>query len=178
MIQKMDLMVYGCKPSKLKTRENKMNTSTASVLGQVPTLPTAVAPATSTKTLATVMLAAGVSAMVVVADQMIDSWADTHTVASWLALWVVAVVAIALLRGVTRTWAQNLMSGLDAWSAHVARRRADERIWAMAQTDPRMMSDLQVAMDRASEEGTPDHDLETLMTRRASRIVRDRLYYI
>jgi hypothetical protein len=40
------------------------------------------------------------------------------------------------------------------------------------------MSDLQVAMDRASETPGPVRDLETLMTRRAARVVRDRLYYI
>jgi len=101
-----------------------------------------------------------------------------HVLAAWLALWAVAVLAIVLLRGLTRHLAQNLMTGLDAWSAHVARRRADERLWAMAQSDPRLMSDLQVAMDRAPEAVSPVRDLETLMTRRAARLVRDRLYYI
>jgi hypothetical protein len=48
----------------------------------------------------------------------------------------------------------------------------------MAQSDPRLMSDLQVAMDRASEATGPVRDLETLMTRRAARLVRDRMYYI
>ena len=38
--------------------------------------------------------------------------------------------------------------------------------------------DLQVAMDRASETQGPVRDLENLMTRRAARLVRDRLYYI
>ena len=90
----------------------------------------------------------------------------------------VAVLAIVALRGLTRHLAQNLMSGLDAWSAHVARSRADERLWTMAQSDPRLMSDLQVAMDRASETPGPAQDLENLMTRRAARLVRDRLYYI
>jgi hypothetical protein len=99
-------------------------------------------------------------------------------VAAWLALWAVAVLAIVVLRGLTRHLAQNLMTGLDAWSAHVARSRADERLWSIAQSDPRLMSDLQVAMDRASETPDPVRDLETLMTRRAARVVRDRLYYI
>jgi hypothetical protein len=60
----------------------------------------------------------------------------------------------------------------------VARGRADERLWAMAQSDPRLMSELQVAMDRASEDTGPARDLENLMTRRAARLVRDRMYYI
>ncbi len=156
-----------------------MNTTTSkSVLGQMPA-PVAVAtPATSAKTLSTVLLAAGVAALVVMADQMIDVWAETHVVASWLALWAVAVLAIAALRGVTRLMAQKLMGGMDAWSARVARRRADDRLWAMAQSDTRMMRDLQTAMDRADDVNTPAADLTTLMGRRAARIVRNRLYHI
>ena len=155
-----------------------MNTASKSVLGQMPA-PVAVAtPATSAKTLSTVLLAAGVAALVVMADQMIDDWAETHVVASWLALWAVAVLAIAALRGVTRLLAQNMMGGLDAWSARVARRRADDRLWAMAQSDTRMMRDLQTAMDRADDHNTPAADVTTLMSRRAARIVRNRLYHI
>jgi hypothetical protein len=136
------------------------------------------APRSSSKTLANLLLTAGVAAWVVGVDQMIDNWAESHVVAAWLALWAVAVLAIVVLRGLTRHLAQNLMTGLDAWSAHVARSRADERLWLMAQSDPRLMSDLQVALDRASETKGPVRDLETLMKRRAARLVRDRMYYI
>lgn len=153
-----------------------MNTATKSILGTLPAMSSA--PSSSSKNLANLLLAAGVAALVVGVDQMIDSWAESHVVAAWLALWAVAVLAIVALRGLTRHLAQNLMSGLDAWSAHVARSRADERLWTMAQSDPRLMSDLQVAMDRASETTTPARDLETLMNRRAARMVRDRMYYI
>jgi hypothetical protein len=82
------------------------------------------------------------------------------------------------LRGLTRVLAQNLMTYLDAWSAHLARRRADQRLWAMAQKDPRLMRDLQVAMDRAPEALSTLQGFEKYMTRRAARLVRDRLYYI
>ena len=156
-----------------------MNTNTESVLGTLPAMPAVnTAPRSSSKTLASLLLAAGVAAWVVGVDQMIDSWAESHLVAAWLALWAVAVLAIVLLRGLTRHLAQNLMTGLDAWSAHVARSRADERLWSIAQTDPRLMSDLQVAMDRAIEDVGPARDVDTLMNRRAARLVRDRLYYI
>ena len=156
-----------------------MNTAAKTVLGAMPAISAVnTAPRSSSKTLANLLLAAGVAALVVGVDQMIDSWAESHVVAAWLALWAVAVLAIVVLRGLTRHLAQNLMTGLDAWSAHVARSRADERLWSMAQSDPRLMSDLQVAMDRASETPDPVRDLETLMTRRAARVVRDRLYYI
>jgi hypothetical protein len=156
-----------------------MNTTTKIVLGAVPTNQAAhAAPRTSTKTLATWMLAAGVAALVVLVDHLIDDWADTHVVAAWLALWAVAVVAIAALRGVSRFLAQNLMTGLDGWSAHVARRRADERLWAMAQNDSRLMTDLQTALDRAEDNQEPATDLTTYMTRRAARMVKSHLHYI
>jgi hypothetical protein len=155
-----------------------MNTA-KSILGTMPTISAAqAAPSSSSKTLANLLLAAGVAALVVGADQLINSWAESHVVAAWLALWAVAVLAIVVLRGLTRHLAQNLMTGLDAWSAHVARSRADERLWSMAQSDPRLMSDLQVALDRSSETTSPVRDLETLMNRRAARLVRDRMYYI
>ena len=157
-----------------------MNTSIEpSVLGQTPVAQVVkAAPGTFTKTLATWMLAAGVAASVVLADHLIDDWAQTHLVAAWLALWVVAMLAIGALRGVTRLLAQNLMKGLDAWSAHVARRRSDQRMWAMAQSDRRMMSELQTAMDRAEDTSTPAADVTTLMSRRVARMVNNRFYYI
>ena len=160
-----------------------MNTTTKSVLGTVPNTHAAEAAAsTSTKTLATWMLAAGVAAMVVVVDQLINDWAETHVLAAWLALWVVAVVAIAALRGVSRLLAQNLMVGLDGWSAHVARRRADERLWAMAQNDSRLMQDLQLAMDRTEELQTEVRsslgDLTTFVARRTPRMPNNFSYYI
>ncbi len=179
MIRHMVLLFWIAKGNKTESREYKIYTTAKSVLGTLPTLPAVnTAPRSSSKTLANLLLAAGVAALVVGVDQMIDSWAESHVVAAWLALWAVAVLAIVVLRGLTRHLAQNLMTGLDAWSAHVARSRADERLWSMAQTDPRLMSDLQVAMDRASETPGPAQNLENLVTRRAARLVRDRLYYI
>lgn len=155
-----------------------MNAGKESILGHVPVTAGASSVSSSTHALATVMLAAGVAALVVIADQMIDSWAQTHVAAAWLALWAVAALAIGLLRGLSRAMAHQLMKVLDAWSAQVASRRADERLWVMAQSDPRLMSDLQVALDVGANDATPPRDLETLMTRRAARLVRDRLYYI
>ncbi|MEY3446975.1 MAG: hypothetical protein RIR45_1730, partial [Pseudomonadota bacterium] len=51
-------------------------------------------------------------------------------------------------------------------------------LWAMAQTDTRMMRDLQTAMDRAEDTSTPAADLTTLMSRRAARILKNRMHYI
>jgi hypothetical protein len=125
--------------------------------------------------LSTLLLAAVVAAMVVVADQLIDTWADGHLLAAWVTLWAVGFVAVGLFAGASRELASRLMAGLDAWSARVAQRRADERLWAIAQTDARLMADLQGAMNRNA-------DLDILgqhnAQRQAASIIRERLNYI
>lgn len=177
MITAVVLMVWIAKAYKVESREQKMNTSTEkSLLG--PSMAARVTPTTSANTLATGMLAAGVAALVVLANHMIDDWAETHVIAAWLALWAVAVVAIAALRGVSRMLAQAMMAGLDAWSADLARRRSDQRLWAMAQQDSRLMNELQSAMDRAENTRAPATDLTTYMSRRLARMVHSRMYYI
>jgi hypothetical protein len=158
-----------------------MNVTTEkSILEQMPVAH--VAFSTFTKSLATWMLAAGVAALVVVADQLIEDWAQTHAVAAWLALWVVAMLAIGALRGASRLLAHNVVTGLDAWSAHVARRRADQRLWDMAQSDSRLMKDLQLAMDRSEEAQTSVHspaaDLTTFVALRTPRMLNNSCYYI
>lgn len=156
-----------------------MNTATKTMWGQTSLLPAASkTPIGLTQFLATVLLAAGVSGLLVLTDRLLDGWAKSHVVAAWLALWAVAVLAMVLLRGLTRVLAQNLMTHLDAWSAQLAHRRADQRLWAMAQKDPRLMRDLEVAMDRAAQERSTWQGFENRMTGRAARLVRDRLYYI
>lgn len=131
---------------------------------------------TSSGLLATAILAGGVTALVLTVDQLIDAWAETHVIASWLALWGVAVLAMALLRGVTRKLAQVVVQGLDGWSARVAQRRADERLWAIASSDARLMADLQVALARADQDDAQTADIDT--QRRIARAARRPLHYI
>ena len=102
----------------------------------------------STKGLSAMLLAAMVSALVVVADQLMDSWADGHLMVAWVALWVVGFTALALFAGAARKLAMTVVSALDAWSVRVAKARADERLWAIAKSDARVMADLTAAMGR------------------------------
>jgi hypothetical protein len=105
-----------------------------------------------TKGLAGALLAAMVAALMVVADQLVDTWADGHLLAAWVLLWVVAFGALALLAPTTRYFSGNLIRGLDAWSRRMARERADERLWEVAQRDSRVMADLLAAKTRAEAE--------------------------
>ena len=106
------------------------------------------------KGLSAMLLAAMVSALVVVADQLIDTWADGHLLAAWVALWAVGFGALAIFGGAARKLAIAAVDALDAWSRRVAQTRADERLWAIAQTDPRVMADLQMVLQRDEEEAS------------------------
>jgi CBS domain containing-hemolysin-like protein len=128
-----------------------------------------------THTLAAMLLAAVVAVFVVVADQMMDTWADGHLLAAWVALWSVAFAAIGLFAGASKRWALQIKNGLDNWSANLAQSRADERLWAVAQTDTRLMADLQTAIARA--EGASLFNSNPTQ-RRVSRLLRNRQFYI
>lgn len=106
----------------------------------------------SAKGLSAMLLAAMVSALVVVADQLIDTWADGHLLAAWVALWAVGFAALAVFSGAARKVAVTVIVALDNWSQRVAQARADERLWAIAQSDPRVMADLQMAIQRGEDE--------------------------
>jgi hypothetical protein len=98
--------------------------------------------------LSAMLLAAMVSALVVVADQLIGTWADGHLMVAWIALWVVGFATLAVFGGAARKLALTALSALDAWSERVAQGRADKRLWLIAQSDARVMADLKAAMAR------------------------------
>lgn len=103
--------------------------------------------------LASFLLAALVSALLVVADQVVSSWADDgHLLAAWITLWLIAFTTIGLFAPTMRRLANRTLEAGNAWSAARARRRADERLWALAQTDSRVMADLRAAQARSEAE--------------------------
>jgi hypothetical protein len=103
----------------------------------------------STKGLSVMLLAAMVSALVVVADQLIDTWADGHLFAAWVALWLVCFAAVAVFAGSARKLAASAIGAANAWSERLAKSRADARLWEIAKADPRVMADLNAAMSRS-----------------------------
>lgn len=98
--------------------------------------------------LSTLLLSAMAAAVMVLAYQVMDSVAEGHMLLVWLGLWAVAFVVLAVFASATRTLAVSLIGGLDSWSRAVANAKADERLWAIARTDARVMNDLQSAMSR------------------------------
>lgn len=103
----------------------------------------------STKGLSAMLLAAMVSALIVVAEQLIGTWADGHLMLAWIVLWLIGFTALAVFAGAARKLAVTAVGALDTWSRRVGQARADERLWAIAQSDPRLMADLIAAKTRS-----------------------------
>ncbi|TFZ06720.1 hypothetical protein EZ313_08880 [Ramlibacter henchirensis] len=95
---------------------------------------------------ATLLLAAVVSALLVVANQVVDTWTEGHLLAAWIVLWTVAFAALALLAAPARRVVLGFSAKVKAFAA--ARRQAaeDRRFWDVAVTDARVMADLSRAM--------------------------------
>ncbi|ABE42124.1 hypothetical protein [Polaromonas sp. JS666] len=111
-----------------------------------------------TRGLATLLLSAMAAAVMVVAYQVMDSVTEGHLLVMWIALWAAAFAALALFAGTARRLATQLKTGLADWSQSLAQARADQRMWAAARNDSRVMADLQAAMSRqeaAAEAATP-----------------------
>ena len=102
--------------------------------------------------LAAMLLAAVVAALVVLADQMISTWADGHLFLGWVALWVVIFAGSALFAGTARRMARSTLQSLDSWSQSLAEARAEARLWELAKLDPRLKSELMQARARQVEE--------------------------
>ena len=106
----------------------------------------------STRGLATLLLSAIAAAVMVVAYQVMDSLTEGHLLVMWIAMWATAFAALAFFAGTARHLAARMKASLDGWSREVARSRADERLWATALTDPRIMADVQCAITRQEAE--------------------------
>lgn len=111
----------------------------------------------TTRALSTLLLSAMAAAVMVVAYQVMDTVAEGHLMLVWMALWLTAFTVLAAFASSARTLACSITRGLDRWSRNVAETRADERLWAMARADARIMTDLQSAFARqGSDNGATD----------------------
>lgn len=120
--------------------------------------------------LATLLLSAMAAAVMVVAYEVMDTVAEGHLLVMWIALWATAFVSLAVFAGTARNLAVRIKVGLDDWSRALAQARADERLWATAKTDARVMADLQAAASRHDDVAASPSALAT--TVRAKRLTR------
>jgi hypothetical protein len=113
---------------------------------------------TSARSVATLLLAAVVSGLLFAANQLIDTWADGHLLAAWIALWLVAFAAMALAAEPIRRAVRNVKNFdgsamYAAWSARRKMRIHDEKMWDYARHDERLMADIMRAIDNTPDAG-------------------------
>lgn len=89
------------------------------------------------------------AAVMAVAYEVMDSNTESHLLMLWIVLWMALFAALTLFAGRLRLAGTQLKSSLDDWSRSLAEARADQRLWALAKQDGRVMGDLQAAMDRS-----------------------------
>jgi hypothetical protein len=99
---------------------------------------------------ASMLLAAIVAAMVVVASQVIDTWTEGHLLAAWTVMWTVVFAALALFAAPAKRAAFAIRAGLKQWAAARKRRAEDDQLWQLALTDARVMADISRAMSSAA----------------------------
>ncbi|AOG24256.1 hypothetical protein [Acidovorax sp. RAC01] len=107
---------------------------------------------------ATLLLAAVVSALVVVANQVVDTWGDGHLLAAWMVLWLVAFAALALFATPARTAGVVIRRAVKSWAQSRRRAADDQRTWQVAMRDPRIMAELNHAMGIAGVEDLRKYD--------------------
>ena len=95
--------------------------------------------------LAGMLLAAVMAALLVAADQVIDSWADGHLLAAWVALWTICFAVLAVLATPLRKVSNAGANWFVMWRKACADQRAEDDMWEMARQDPRVMMEIRVA---------------------------------
>jgi len=91
---------------------------------------------------ASLMLAAVVSALLVLANQVVDRWTDGRLLSAWVVLWLVAFAALALLSAPARRAGLALRAGFARWAESQRQAAEDRRTWQVALRDPRIMAEL------------------------------------
>jgi hypothetical protein len=102
----------------------------------------------SAKSIAVILLSAMVSTLLVVVNQVIDTYTDGHLMAVWMLMWVVAFGSLALLATPVRQFVYGVRPFLKTWHQKRLERMNDEKIWAVALQDPRVMAEIQRALSQ------------------------------
>jgi hypothetical protein len=103
---------------------------------------------TSGRGLTLVVLAAVVALMVLVADRLVDTWADEHLFAAWVALWTLIFATLAVFAPVAKSVIDAGLKELGAWRERSAAAHAEAAFLDTAQRDPRVMAELRAAISR------------------------------
>ena len=95
--------------------------------------------------LAGVLSASVFAALLAVADQVIDSWADGHMLLAWVMLWLSIFGGLALLTRPMRRASTASAFWLQTRVAALVQSRREAALWELAMRDPRMLQELRAA---------------------------------
>jgi hypothetical protein len=92
------------------------------------------------------LLAAVASALLVSANQLVESWVAGSPLSTWFVLWLISFAALALLAGPCRRAAAWLRAALKARRARRLQAEHDMHCWESALSDPRVMAEIRRAL--------------------------------
>ncbi len=99
----------------------------------------------SSRSLAAMLVMALVAALLVVANQVIETITDGHLFAAWIALWALGFAAMALLMDPMLVAVRKMRGAFVHWRKVRRLANQDAQLWTLAQRDPRVMADIQAA---------------------------------
>jgi hypothetical protein len=99
--------------------------------------------------LAGLLSASVFAALLAVADQVIDSWADGHMLLAWVMLWLSIFGGLALLTRPMRRASTASALWLQIRVAALVQSRREAALWELAMHDPRMLQELRAAKARS-----------------------------
>ncbi len=91
---------------------------------------------------ATLLLAAIVAALVVVANEVVETWTEGHLLAAWAVMWSLAFAAIGLFARPLRRATHALSGWFKRLGAAYRQSVEDEKLWQAALSDARVMADI------------------------------------
>jgi len=107
--------------------------------------------AKASRTLAGLLSAAVLAALLVIAEQLIDNWAEGHLLLAWVLLWSALFAGLALLARPLRIASVAAAMALQNWFAARAQARREQAAWELALQDPRVRQELRAAHSRSTD---------------------------
>ena len=105
----------------------------------------------ASRTLAGLLSAAVLAALLVIAEQLIDNWAEGHLLLAWVLLWSALFAGLALLARPLRIASVAAALALQNWFAARAQAHYEQAAWELALQDPRVRQELRAAHSRSTD---------------------------
>lgn len=104
-----------------------------------------------TRSMAAMLFAAVVSAILLAANTLIAEIAEGHLLMAWIAMWTVGFAALVLLAKPILEFARSLRVSYAAWNERRHAAAQDAKYWQAASSDARVMAEIRAAMARATD---------------------------